>query len=216
MLTACWSVKGGSGTTVVAAALAVLAARSRSEGAVLADLAGEAAAVLGLPEPTGPGLGDWLCAEPRPADALARLVVQADRGLGLLPRGVGPPCGPDSLGLELAEGLRGLGRPVVVDAGIAAGGLVAELIEQADTSLLVLRACYLALRRASTSGLRPTGLVVVREQGRALGSQDVEAVLGVPVIAEVDVDPAVARAVDAGLLASRLPRPLERSLRRAA
>jgi hypothetical protein len=56
----------------------------------------------------------------------------------------------------------------------------------------------------------------VREPGRALTRRDVEEVLGVPVRAEVDVDPAVARAVDAGLLASRLPRALERGLRNAA
>ena len=37
-----------------------------------------------------------------------------------------------------------------------------------------------------------------------------------PVRAEVDVEPAVARAVDAGLLAGRLPWLLERSLRAAA
>jgi hypothetical protein len=34
--------------------------------------------------------------------------------------------------------------------------------------------------------------------------------------AEVDVDPTIARAVDAGLLASRLPRALSRPLRTAA
>jgi hypothetical protein len=40
-------------------------------------------------------------------------------------------------------------------------------------------------------------------------------VLGVPVRAEVEVDSAVARAVDAGLLARRVPRGLERALRGA-
>ena len=37
-----------------------------------------------------------------------------------------------------------------------------------------------------------------------------------PMLNSIMDDPAVARAVDAGLLASRLPRGLERSLRRAA
>jgi hypothetical protein len=59
-------------------------------------------------------------------------------------------------------------------------------------------------------------VVLVTEPGRALDRGDVERVVGAPVRAEVAVDPAVARAVDAGLLVSRLPRGLERSLRRAA
>jgi hypothetical protein len=38
----------------------------------------------------------------------------------------------------------------------------------------------------------------------------------VPVEATVAIDPAIARAVDAGLLAARLPRSLGRDLRRVA
>ena len=66
MLLACWSVKGGSGTTVVAAALALLLAQRSPAGALLADLAGQeglggdGAAVLGLDEPSSPGLAGWL------------------------------------------------------------------------------------------------------------------------------------------------------------
>jgi hypothetical protein len=41
-------------------------------------------------------------------------------------------------------------------------------------------------------------------------------VVGAPVLAEIEADPAVARAVDAGLLRGRLPRSLERGLRDAA
>jgi hypothetical protein len=44
----------------------------------------------------------------------------------------------------------------------------------------------------------------------------VEDCVGAPVVAEVSVDPQVARAVDAGLLATRLPRGLARELDRAA
>jgi hypothetical protein len=57
-------------------------------------------------------------------------------------------------------------------------------------------------------------VVVVREPGRSLDRHDVERIVGAPVAAEVEVDPAIYRAVDAGLLAStRLPRLLERTLR---
>ena len=86
----------------------------------------------------------------------------------------------------------------------------------ATHSLLVLRPCYLALRRAVSSPLRPSGVVLVREDGRALSELDIEAVLGVPVTARVRVSHAVARAVDAGLLAAHLPRSLSHDLRSAA
>ena len=82
----------------------------------------------------------------------------------------------------------------------------------ASLSLLVLRPCYLALRRAVDAPLRPSGVVLVAEPGRALGRRDVEDVLDAPVRAEVPVSPAVARMVDAGLLSRRLPRLLERAL----
>jgi hypothetical protein len=74
----------------------------------------------------------------------------------------------------------------------------------------------MAIRRAQQLGLRPTGIVLVDEPGRALTSTDVEHALGVPVVADVRLDPAVARAVDAGLLIARLPRSLIVSLRSAA
>ena len=80
----------------------------------------------------------------------------------------------------------------------------------------MLRPCYLALRRALDAGLPAHGVVLVREPGRVLTAKDIEDVLRLPVRAEIEVDPAVARAVDAGLLAGRLPRLLERSLRGAA
>jgi hypothetical protein len=44
----------------------------------------------------------------------------------------------------------------------------------------------------------------------------VEAAVGAPVVATLTLDPAVARAIDAGLLAARLPRLIQRQLRDAA
>jgi hypothetical protein len=84
-------------------------------------------------------------------------------------------------------------------------------------SLLVVRACYMAVRRARQAPLLPTGVVVVREPGRVLHSEDIADAVGAPLLAEIEVDPAVARAVDAGLLnGTRLPRSIERSLRHAS
>jgi hypothetical protein len=55
-------------------------------------------------------------------------------------------------------------------------------------------------------------VVVVREPGQVLSNADVEQVVGAPVVTEVACDPAVARAVDAGLLAGGMPRSLSRAL----
>ena len=214
MLVACWSVKGGSGTTVVAAALGLVLARSSPGGAALVDLGGDLPAVLGLPEPSGPGLSDWLAADDDvPADALGRLTVEAGPGLRLLPRGAGPS--PTSGGERLVAALAG-GAPAVVDCGPPGDPLGLAVAASASLSLLVLRPCYLAVRRALAAPIRPSGLVLVSEPRRTLTRRDIEEVLGVPVRTEVAWDPAVARSVDAGLLGGRVPRALERAVRRAA
>lgn len=217
MLIACWSPKGGSGTTVVATTLALLAARAAGT-ARIADLGGDVPATLGLPEPGGPGLAEWLTAgDDVDSDALARLEIDAGGGLRLLARGQGELAAGDRAA-RLAAALAGPDpeRVTVVDAAVPHTGAELEVIAGATASLMVLRPCYLALRRAVTAPLRPSGIVLVREPGRALTRTDVEHVLGVPVTAELDVDPIVARAVDAGLLAARLPRTLARGLRHAA
>jgi hypothetical protein len=86
----------------------------------------------------------------------------------------------------------------------------------ASQSLLVTRSCYLALRRLLAVPVRPSGVVLLREPGRSLTVADVEDVVGAPVVAEIAVDPAVARAVDSGLLSQRVPRGLARALVHAA
>ncbi len=78
------------------------------------------------------------------------------------------------------------------------------------------RPCYLSLRRAVRSAARPTGVILVDEPGRGLGPRDIEHAIGAPVEAVVSIDPSVARAVDAGLLATRLPRVMTRALRAVA
>lgn len=219
MLITCWSAKGGVGTTVVASALALLLARQHDHEVLLVDLAGDVPAALGLDAP-GPGITGWLDAGPDvPADALARLSVRATPQLLVVPRGTGD-VGPLERVEVLASLLAGRSTPVVVDAGTVVAGPEGAagrtLAGAADHSLLVLRPCFLGLQRALAAPLRPSAVVLVTEPGRALGAADVEGTLHVPVRAEVAVDPSVARAVDAGLLATRLPRPLARSLEAAA
>jgi hypothetical protein len=55
-------------------------------------------------------------------------------------------------------------------------------------------------------------VVVVSDEERRITDSDVAAAIGLQVLASVSVQPAVARAVDAGLLSARLPRTYTRSL----
>jgi hypothetical protein len=225
MLFACWSLKGGSGTTVVSVALACVLGRSHPDGAVLVDLAGDVPAMLGQPEPPGPGAAEWLASGALVApDGWARLEVPVPPDLHVVPRGRGPAAGGERA--EVLAGMLGAGgRPVVVDCGVLsppgpeggpAPGAAHVLAASATHSWLVTRACYLALRRAASLPLRPSGVVVLHEPARSLQAADVAAAVGAPVLAQVPYEAAVARAVDRGELASRLPRSLERALRQAA
>lgn len=213
MLIACWSVKGGSGTTVVAASLAVILARSLPAGSLAVDLAGDLPAAFGVADPVGPGVSEWAAVVDAGPESLRQLETEVRPDLHLLAAGTAPldAGGADRLCAALAGE-----RPVVVDCGSAGHEAGIAVASAAALSLLVLRPCYLALRRALAAPVRPSGVILVTEPGRSLASRDIEDVLGVPVRAEVAWDPAVARSVDAGLLASRIPRALERSLRRAA
>jgi MinD-like ATPase involved in chromosome partitioning or flagellar assembly len=216
VLVACWAAKGGSGTTVVSVALAAVLARRSPAGSLLVDLDGDVPAVLGIAEPTGPGIAGWLSAGGSvPPDALARLEVEVAGGVALLPAGGRLPEAGDR-GEVLAALLGVDPRPVVVDCGTDPRGVALSVAAASNQSLLVLRPCYLALRRALAAPLRPSGVVLVDEPGRALGASDVGAVLGVPVRAVVAYEPRVARAVDAGLLIDRLPPAMVRALGRAA
>jgi len=203
----CWSAKGGSGTTVVTAALSLV--RAHAHSTTIADLCGDVPAVLGLPEPSGPGLTDWLASPDADVNALERLAVDVHEGVRLLPRGAAP-MPPVPRWAELAAALHVVDAEVVIDAGT--GEPPEDLALWADQSLLVTRPCYLALRRLLALHARPTGIVLVREPNRHLRAADVEHCVGVPVVAEVPFDPQVWQRVDAGLLSGRLPRSLSTPL----
>lgn len=208
-VTVCWSIKGGSGTSVVSAALAL----SSSSPVTLVDLGQDLPAVLGVPEPEGPGLTEWLASD-TPAAQLDDLSIRVTDRVTLIPTGRAGDHECHDRWDEVLDALTTDGHSVIVDSGRRLPP--EDLHAMADRSLLVTRACYLALRRAVSAPIRPTGVVLVAEPGRALRATDVEAAVGAPVVATVAVDPAVARAVDAGLLTARLPRLMERDLRRIA
>lgn len=221
MISALWTAKGGAGATVTAACLALVLARENPEGSLLIDIGEDLPAVFGLPDSDRHGVTDWLAVETSPpADALARLEIPVATGLSLLACGTAPSWPRRQVDLLLAL-LAGESRPVVIDVGLIEADhaespqsdLRLRLAGSAGESLLVTRPCYLALRRALRARVRPSGLVVIAEKGRALDELDVEDVLDAQVRARIEVDPAVARAVDAGLLSSRLPRSIHRVLR---
>jgi hypothetical protein len=216
VLLALWSPKGGAGTSVVAAACALVLAR-KADGARIADLGGDQPAIFALSSEPSTGLLDWLAAGPEaPVDALERLAITAAPGVALLPRGgtldrsLEPQAAPEA-GAALAVALRDGPVPTIADVDTASAAGRA-LVEVADVSVMVVRGCYLGLRRAVRSPLlgRAAGIVLVEEQGRSLGPSEVTDVLDSPVLARVPVRAAVARAIDAGVLAARLPEALAR------
>lgn len=212
MLTLCWSAKGGSGTTSVAAALAL----AHDRPTLLIDLCGDLGLALGLGDSDLPQLPDWIASD-APADRLHHLerAVVANVSLISSPEPVARGLRAERWS-ELAAHLRreALTREVVVDAGT--GAPPAPLVAGADRSLLVTRACYLSLRRAARITTRPTGVVLIDEPGRSLSSDDIVAALGVPVVATILADPKIARAIDAGLMVSRLPHACLDELRAAS
>ena len=115
-----------------------------------------------------------------------------------------PAPGPGQV-VEVAPGLsladhRDPEGTNVVDAGTDC------FSDHSGRVFLAIRNDYLSLRRALAAQLPATGLILVSEPKRALGRRDAEDVLGLPVLVELNVDPSIARATDAGLLARvRLP-----------
>ena len=78
---------------------------------------------------------------------------------------------PDNQWSRLATALAALDT-VIVDTGT--GCPPQALHEAAEQSLLIIRPCFMAIRRAQRLTIRPTGIVLVDEPGRALTSTDVE------------------------------------------
>jgi hypothetical protein len=210
-----WSPKGGSGVSVFAAACALVLARG--PGARLVDLGGDQPAIFGLGAEPRTGVTDWLDAGPgAPTDGLDRLALEAAPGVALIPRGDDAAVASAQPGAEsgaaLAVALRDGPVPTIVDLGPAEAPAAKALLEVSDATIVVVRGCYLTLRRAVRHPALPrsSGLVVVEEPGRAIGAKEISDVLGRPVIARVPARDAVARAVDAGVLAQRLPDVLAR------
>jgi hypothetical protein len=215
-----WSPKGGSGTSVFAAAAALVLARER--GSRLVDLCGDQPAIFGIGAEPARGVTDWLDVGPdAPTDALDRLALEAAPGLALIPYGDEPaalaPRPAAEAGAALAVALDADPRPGACDLGRLDDPARLAFAQVAGSAIVVVRGCYLALRRAVHHEAieLARGAILIDEHGRSLGARDVEDVLGLPVLATIEARTSIARAVDAGVLNARMPDALARPLRHA-
>ena len=117
MVVVCWSLKGGAGTTVVSAAIALEASR-RGDNPLLLDLAGDLSAVLGV-DGSGSGIADWCSATGGAGvEAIDGLAVEVHGGARVVGRGVAGWESADPARLDLlVSNLGERTELVVVDAG---------------------------------------------------------------------------------------------------
>ena len=195
-VTVCASAKGGQGCTTIAAVLAVLAAQS-NQPTLLLDTRGDAAAILGVSDPASASTF---------ADAITNAVEPCDRLRVASVAGVRI----DTDAISAISELVAAGYRVIVDTGTDH-----DVLHRFDPlrpqRLLVTRACYLALRRAIGVPFVPDHVVLISEHQRCLTERDVSLALALP-FTSVPYDPAIARSIDAGLLAARLPRCLANAI----
>lgn len=214
MLYPLWSAKSGVGCTTLALALATSLAATDNP-CLLVDLQGDLPAAAGAPAPRF-GVTDWL-ASTSDVDALGQVETELGPNLSLLSLGAARRW-DGQRDLLLLQTLRRERRPVVFDLGCLPETELTGLerlrraVAVEPGSILVTRACYLAMRRIQALSLQPDSVALVREYGRALDRYDIARLLGMPVTAEIDHDPAVARAVDSGTMIRRTPKLLRRQL----
>jgi len=98
---------------------------------------------------------------------------------------------------------------VIHDYGYIEPG-VADGFDMPGELIWVTRPCYLAIAKlAALNDISAKGLVVINEPGRSLTARDIGNAASLPVLAQVPFDPAVSRAIDSGLLASRVPKSMQ-------
>jgi len=124
------------------------------------------------------------------------------------------PAGVEDLATILAVPVPGPGQSVEVGPGLTLADHTAEdctNVIDGDTDrfsdhegsvYVVLRNDIQSLRRALDVPRTTVGAILLIEAKRALGARDAADVLSYPIVAELQVDPAIARLVDAGLLAT--------------
>ncbi|MGH9155779.1 MAG: hypothetical protein ACRD1K_08120 [Acidimicrobiales bacterium] len=181
--------RGGQGTTTVATVLAILAA-GHEPVRLLSTRPDDVCGLTGCARPQR-----WVT----PALVCPRLTLN------------GTAAEDDEKALGEPEADQRCSTPTltVADLGRLDSALCEPAVDDERNTrrwLVVRGPCYLSLRAAIDHPWQPDGVVLLAEPGRALGALDVTDVLGVPVVAQVPVEAAVARVIDAGLLLARLHR----------
>src|SRR5262249_37596951 len=149
-----------------------------------------------------------------PAAALDRIAVPVSSNLTLLPRGLSLPYdAPPEVGAALGFVLANDPVLTIADLSTASPPVLRAMIEVSDVAVMVVRDSYVALRSALRDPLlaAASGVIAMEETGRALGASEIRDVLGVEVLGVVPVRMPIARVIDAGVLATRMPEPLERA-----
>ena len=220
MLISCWSPKGGSGTTVIAAALAML--HAQLSGSWLVDTQGDLDAVFPTGDaPATAGFRQWssVINDARP-QRLADVAYAATSDVTLIPAGPVVADAPRPSAQRIAEFAEWIGDDVaIVDAGTVGDGgeSYARLFSDvADHSYCVVRLCFLSLRRLQQSSVTPTGLIIIDEPNRMLAPEDFVRSVHAPVIATIPWDASISRSVNSGTLGRAMPKQLVRALGRAA
>ena len=203
------SPKGGSGTSVVTASLAIVS--SSSTPTLLVDLAGDQAAIMGLPEPPV-GIKDWTNGMTH--REFDEILIACNDNLQLAPFGssaveIFSTSAWGNLARELMQ-RESNGVNIIIDFG--QGDLPLAFNKLTDMHFMVTRPCYLSLRRAVNIEQKFSGVIVVQEHDRVLTTSDVESVMKLKCVAEVPYSSEISRRVDSGLLKSRLPVPLHAAL----
>jgi hypothetical protein len=217
-LTVLWAAKGGAGTTVVAAGWAL----ETPMPSVLVDAAGDMHHVLGVPTPPGQGLSDWFDSDAPPC-AVLDLAIEITPTTRYVPHGSAAVPHRSPRWDELGRWITAAELEFVVDIGLGPPpeGLLPVEASGGDgpnraRSLLVSRACFVALARARSLGETPDGIVLVEEAGRLLSADDLTRALSAPVVAKIAYDPSIGRATDRGLLLGKLPRSIVKLVQQVA
>lgn len=172
MITAFYSLKGGSGVSV-AALLYAMNRPADFENVLVVDWdnSGDLHAMTGFPDPLGSDpngplqVGDtgvWICREQDPYSI-------ADYDL------------------------------VIYDMGNARDETVFNWPEHVSSQFVVSLPCYVALRHGVGHKIRPDGVIVRQDTDRALRPEDVASVFSSHVAAVIPTVSAISRAIDAGL-----------------
>lgn len=190
--------KGGQGATTVVAALAVTAAR-KGRRIIVIDAGGDVASILNRPHvEAADDLAAGLTAA-CPVDGVELVHLPADR--------------IDSNTVRGTSELVADGATIIIDAGTDPSMVHPfDDVRPRPQRVLVVRSCYLAVRRAAAVPYTPDHVVLIRERLQSLTATDIERALALPVTT-VDHDPILARAIDAGLLVTHAHRWLGRPLR---